>query len=292
MGKFVYRNEESMRKMHTFYDKVLASLDVEYSSFCVDTSYGNTHIITVGDTTKKPVFTLHGGNGINPLNIQLFSPLLDEYYFIAPDVIGMPGKSEPYRNINPKKDDYANWINEVLIQLKIDNIMFVVSSYSASMMLSFATSYPEKISKAVLLKPSGIAHGPMLPIIWNMSIPFIKYYFRPSPKTLKGIMDSMVGNDDDIWREFLDLMMSSYKMEMRAPREYEKDELINFTAPLFIIASPNDIFFPAGVVFSKADKIFAGKLTKMEVLDKHLPSQKTMVDVCRAIVDFDKSSTK
>ncbi len=30
-GKFVYKNEDSMKKMHAFYDKTLASLDVPYS---------------------------------------------------------------------------------------------------------------------------------------------------------------------------------------------------------------------------------------------------------------------
>ena len=30
-GKFVYKNEDSLKKMHEFYDKTLASLDVPYS---------------------------------------------------------------------------------------------------------------------------------------------------------------------------------------------------------------------------------------------------------------------
>ena len=30
-GKFVYKNKDSMKKMHEFYDKTLASLDVLYS---------------------------------------------------------------------------------------------------------------------------------------------------------------------------------------------------------------------------------------------------------------------
>lgn len=49
------------------------------------------------------IFMIHGGNGISPLNIKLFLPLLKEYCMIAPDVIGMPGKSEPYRNLNTVK---------------------------------------------------------------------------------------------------------------------------------------------------------------------------------------------
>jgi len=287
MGKFVYKSEESMQQMHTFYDKALASLHVETDAFYIQTSFGKTHIVIVGDTNKKPLFTLHGGNGISPLNIRLFLPLLDEYYIIAPDVIGMPGKSEPYRNLSPKKDDYANWICEILDALKIDNIMFVVSSYSAAMMLSLATVHPERITKAALLVPSGIARGPLLPIMWSMSIPFMKYYFRPSEKALQGIMDTMVSEGDALWCEFLDLMMSSYKMEMRPPKFFRKEELTRFTAPLLIIASSEDVFFPDVAVFSKADKMFAGEITKMNIPGKHLPAPQTMADVCKAIVDWD-----
>ena len=165
--------------------------------------------------------------------------------------------------------------------------MFVVSSYSSAMMLSLAKVHPERISKAVLLVPSGIAHGPLPTIIWNMSIPFIKYYFHPSRKALEGIMNTMVTDGDDMWCEFLDLMMTSYKMEMRSPREYKKDELSNFTAPVLIIASSEDIFFPDYKVFPKADRIFAGRIEKMKITGKHLPSQKTMAEVCKAIIAFD-----
>jgi len=287
MGKFVYKNEESMKKIHAFYDKALASLNVDYEDFNIQTSFGKTHILIVGDKNKKPLFTLHGGNGINPLNLQLFLPLLDEYYFIAPDVIGMPGKSEPYRNLCPKKDDYGNWINEILDELEIDNIMFVVSSYSSAMTLSLAKVYPEKISKAALVVPSGIARGPLLPIMWSMSIPFMKYYFSPSKKTMDGILNTMGGKGEDIWYEFFDLMMTSYKMEMRAPKFFNKDELTRFISPVLIIASSEDVFFPANAVFSKADKIFTGEVKKMKISGKHLPSPSVMDDVCKAIVDFD-----
>ena len=36
-GKFVYKNEDSIKKMHEFYDKTLASLDVPYSEDYFDT---------------------------------------------------------------------------------------------------------------------------------------------------------------------------------------------------------------------------------------------------------------
>ena len=52
-GKFVYKNEDCMRKMYEFYDKSLASLDVPYSEDYFDTSFGKTHCLLVGDPQKQ-----------------------------------------------------------------------------------------------------------------------------------------------------------------------------------------------------------------------------------------------
>ena len=289
-GKFVYKNEDSMKKMHEFYDKTLASLDVPYSEDYFDTSFGRTHCLLVGDLEKPRICTIHGGNGITTLNLKLFLPLLEEYCIIAPDVIGMPGKSDPYRNISSRKDEYGLWIREVLDHYKEDRISFVVSSYSSAMFLSFAGMYPENVRSALLLVPSGIAHGSVLPMMGKMVVPFMKYYFSPSVKTLDAVIESMGGKEDPVWREFFDIMMSSYKMEMRPPREYKKREMISFKAPLLIIASEKDIFFPAGRVFRRAREIFAGPITTIEIESKHLPSDKTMADVCKRTIEFLKNS--
>ena len=285
-GKFVYRDENSMKKMQEFYEKTLESLCVPYVENYFDTSFGKTHCLLVGDAEKPRICTIHGGNGITTLNLKLFLPLLDEYCIIAPDVIGMPGKSDPYRNISSKKDEYGLWIEEVLDYYREDKISFVVSSYSSAMLLSFAKRRPERVTSALLLNPSGIAHGPVLPMMGKMVVPFLKYYLSPTEKTLDTVMETMGGKDDIYWREFFDLMMSSYKMEMKPPREYVREELKQFKAPLLIVASKNDIFFPAGRVFKKAKDIFAGPIITVETDSKHLPSDVTMTGVCNKTKEF------
>lgn len=288
MGKYVYKNEESMKKIHAFYDKAMDQLNVKYRELYIETTYGNTHILIVGDENKPSIITLHGGNGISPLNIRLFLPLLENFCIIAPDVIGMPGKSEPYRNLDTNKDDYAIWISEIMDSLHICKGMFAVSSYSAAMAFSLAKKHPERIEKCVLLVPSGIAHGPIIPMMWKMAVPFMKYYFKPSHKSLDSVMDTMVSEGDDLWREFLDLMMSSYKMEMRAPKEFSKKELKNFQSPILLFASDEDIFFPASKVFPRAKRIFKGPVHTYEVTGKHLPSKEKMNFVCDKISEFCK----
>lgn len=286
MGKYVYKNKECMDKMHSFYDKALSSLNIDYEECYIDTSFGKTHVLIIGNQANKRLITLHGGNGISPLNIKLFLPLLKEYCIIAPDVIGMPGKSEPYRNLNTNKDDYGLWIGEIMDNMKLQKSLFAVSSYSAAMLLSLAKISPERIEKALLLVPSGIAHGKIAPMMSKMVMPFMKYYFKPNPSTLKTVVETMVTESDDLWCEFLDVMMSSYKMEMRPPREFSKKELAGFNADIILFASENDIFFPASRVFPKAKPLFNGKSKLLEINSKHLPDEKTMKFVCEETIAF------
>lgn len=285
-GRFVYKDQESMQKMREFYDKTLAALDVPYREDYFDTSFGRTHCLLVGDPDKPRICTIHGGNGITTLNLKLFLPLLEDYSMITPDVVGMPGKSAPYRNISSRKDEYGLWIREVLEHYNVEKIHFAVSSYSASMLLSFAGYHPEMIDRSLLLVPSGIAHGPYMPMLVKMMIPFVKYYFRPSVKTLNTVIETLGGESSAIWREFFDLMMSAYKMELKAPKEYGKDELASFNAPLLIIASRGDIFFPADKVFKRAKEIFNGLIITVETDSKHLPTEEAMVGICKMAKEF------
>jgi pimeloyl-ACP methyl ester carboxylesterase len=285
-GIFVYKNENSLTRTHEFYDKTLASLNVPYIENDIETSFGKTHCLLVGDPEKPRICTIHGGNGITTLNLKLFLPLLENFSIIAPDVVGMPGKSAPYRNISSRKDEYGLWIREILDHYDVKKISFVVSSYSSAMFLSFAKYYPEMVDKALLLVPSGIAHGPVFPMLGKMVIPFIKYYFKPTEKGLDSVIESMGGKSDKVWREFFDIMMSSYKMEMKPPREYKAKELASFTSPLLIVASDRDIFFPADKVFAKAEKIFKGPITTMKIDSLHLPDEETMTEVCKKTAEF------
>ena len=285
-GIFVYKNENCMKRMQEFYDKTLASLNVPYIENNIETSFGPTHCLLVGDPEKPRICTIHGGNGITTLNLKLFLPLLSQFCIISPDVVGMPGKSAPYRNISSRKDEYGLWIKEILDHYDVKKIPFVVSSYSSAMFLSFARYYPEMIDKALLLVPSGIAHGPILPMIGKMVVPFIKYYFKPSEKSLDAVIETMGGKSDEVWREFFDIMMSSYKMEMKPPREYKAKELDSFNSPLLIIASDRDIFFPADKVFAQAEKIFKGPITTMKIDSLHLPDEDTMKEVCKKTAEF------
>lgn len=82
------------------------------------------------------------------------------------------------------------------------------------------------------------------------------------------------------------LINGKIRLQKSGKSEYSKKEMVAFKAPLLIMASPNDIFFPANKVFSKAKKIFSGPVTTVEIDSKHLPSDEVMVEVCQRAKDF------
>ena len=102
-------------------------------------------------------------------------------------------------------------------------------------------------------------------------------------------MKLMATEDDEQMEEFFKLMMSSYKMEMKPPREFSKDDLKNFTAPILLFASDDDIFFPAKRVFPRAKEIFATMPELIKISGNHLPSADTMAFVCERIGEAFKS---
>jgi hypothetical protein len=75
-------------------------------------------------------------------------------------------------------------------------------------------------------------------------------------------------------------------MEMKPPREFNREDLKRFRSPVILFASDDDIFFPADKVFSRAKEIFINQPELCRITGNHLPSSDTMSFVCGRIKDF------
>lgn len=283
--KSIYRSKDSETKMMELYDKQLSRLGIEYEERMIDTQFGVTHVLVTGPKDAPPLVTIHGGNGNNPLNLSLFLTLTKYFRIFAPDTIGFPGKSEQVR-LSPKDNSYGKWVVDVLNGLNLSSVPFVTSSYGAGILLQTASISPERISHAILLVPSGIAHGPILPMIYKLIIPWTMYKFFPTRDRLIKAFAPMMTEINEDFLEFTDAMLCNYKMELRGPREVSKEELINFNAPTFVIASKDDIFFPAHKVIPKAMKIINNVVKTEYIYGKHLSSKKTLEYVNSKIIEF------
>ena len=91
--KKVYKSKQSEAIMMELYDKQLKSLNIAHEDLYVETRFGKTHILKVGNPDGKPLLFFHGGNSTAPHNLERFPTLLDKFCVYAVDTIGHPGKS-------------------------------------------------------------------------------------------------------------------------------------------------------------------------------------------------------
>ena len=282
--KSIYKNKNCEIEMMDVYDRQLTRLGIEYEEKMINTRFGNTHVLILGPKDASPLITLHGGNGNSPLNLSLFLPLTKCFRVYAPDTIGFPGKSDQTR-LSPKDNSYGQWVVDVMDGLNLKSVPFVTSSYSSSILLQLAYIAPERISQAILHVPSGIAHGPIMPMI-KIIVQWLMYPLFPKRDRLINALQCMMTEINEDFLEFCDVMLRDYRMELRGPKEFTKRELKNFKAPTFVISARDDVFFPADKVIPKAKEIIPN-LTKTEYIDGgHLSSKKTLEHVNREIIKF------
>jgi pimeloyl-ACP methyl ester carboxylesterase len=271
----VYKSQNSEAMMMTLYDRQMECLGLEYENRTIRTRFGDTHIVITGSRSAPPVITVHGGNGNTPLNLTLFKPLIANYRVYALDTIGHPGKSAQSR-LSPNDGSYGKWLIDVLDGLGFESVPFVTSSYGASIVLQAAAMAPQRLSGAALCVPSGIAHGPLLPMLSQLIIPWMLYGLSPTRERLLKAFEPMMTDVNEDFLEFTDAMLQHVKMELRGPRELSKKELSGFSSPVLVIAAQDDIFFPANRVLPRAHEIIPNLVAAESITGRHLPSKQTL----------------
>jgi len=93
MKSRVYKNLESKKAMLSLYDTQMSSLNIGYEDLVVNTRFGDTHVVRLGNPDGDPIVLFHGGNSTTPFSLKDFLFLSNDYLLFAPDTIGHPGKS-------------------------------------------------------------------------------------------------------------------------------------------------------------------------------------------------------
>ena len=152
----IYKSETGERLIRERYLAFLKHWPVENQQLRLPTSQGETFVVACGDPGAPPLVLLHGG-AINSAmwmgDVQAFAARFRVY---AIDLIGEPGLSAPSRPpLN--SEAYALWIDEVLTGLGVERASFVGGSLGGWLVLDYATRRPERVVKAAVLCPGGVA---------------------------------------------------------------------------------------------------------------------------------------
>lgn len=151
----IYKSPAGEQVVMALYERLLARWSVPCETLYVPTRHGQTFVVVSGDKSRPPLVLLHGAGS----NSAIWAGDAAEYgrffHIYAVDLIGEPGKSAPNR---PPWESaaYAEWLEDVLNELKIDKTTLVGISQGAWTALKFAIYAPQRAEKLVLISPGGI----------------------------------------------------------------------------------------------------------------------------------------
>ncbi|MEE3852546.1 alpha/beta hydrolase [Gordonia sp. LSe1-13] len=113
-----------------------------------------------GPPDGPPVLLLHGGGATSMAWTALIERIGGTgHRFVAPDLIGDPGRSRNTGDRLRTVDDLCAWVNTVLTETSCERVDVVAHSYGAMLALAYAVRFPERVGRLILLDPNSCFAG-------------------------------------------------------------------------------------------------------------------------------------
>jgi pimeloyl-ACP methyl ester carboxylesterase len=277
MAESIYRSPAGETELRALYQEARAALGRGCESHFVPTRYGTTHVLVTGPASGPPAVVFQGGNFVGPYSLAWILPALAGYRVYAPDTVGHPGLSAQTR-LSPRDQSYGQWAAAVLVGLGLERVSAIGTSYGAAILLRLAELSPNRIERAVLHVPAGIAQAPLWQII-RIAMPMLLYRWRPRGMDLQRIVAPLCSEPlDDLGLRILGAVLRTVKLETGLPRLAGKAELARFTAPTLVVVGERDPLFPVDRVLARAREVIPNLTVTESLAGRHFPSR---ADVAR-----------
>lgn len=232
MKKSVFKTKEGRDKFRAYYNQVLRQFPFEQQF--IKTTFGQTFLLSAGQESNPPVILLHGSCSNSAFWFPEIMALSSNYRVYAVDIIGEAGNSDEYRP-DLSSDAFAIWIKNVLDALGLEESVIIGNSLGGWMALKFATAYPERVSKLILISSAGLAE--------------VRPQFINSIAQVDGIVpiDSAIIGKNDIPKEvleFMNLIVESYNPIEHLP-VYADKQLQQLRMPVLFIVGEDDFIIDA-----------------------------------------------
>ncbi|WDV46509.1 alpha/beta hydrolase [Clostridiaceae bacterium M8S5] len=258
MAKSIFKSNEGKKAIIKHYETTMELWPLPYEEEYINTRYGKTYVVKSGDIAKQPLILIHGSCSNSSMWIGDVLELSEHYYVIAIDIIGEAGKSDENR-LNLKSDEYALWIKDILDSLNISKAIFMGNSLGGWMSLKFAITYPNRVSKLVLLATSGIAPAK------------ISFLFRSITLLMMGErgfkkLNQIVYGSDDVPIEAIEassLIANNFNPMVGALPVFTDEEMSKIKNPVLFIGGENDALLPTKKTSERLLKLLPKAKTKV-----------------------------
>jgi pimeloyl-ACP methyl ester carboxylesterase len=272
----VYRSNQGQKALQLFYDDILANWPLPFETEMLSTRHGRTFVIACGCELAPPLILLHGSAsnaGAWRTDVLNYSKT---YRVYAVDMPGEPGKSAlnrpSWHNL-----DFAEWLQDVLNGLQIQRAAFVGMSQGAWAAIRFASCYPKRVQKLVLMGPGGIV--PARKSFVRKAI----FYSLFGSAGVKRIRRMIVGDQPlppDTTR-FMDLTMKHFKARIEKEYIFTDEELEQLNMPVLFIGGLQDAIRSSTDIAARLEKL----IPQFKAL--LLPEQgHVLINLTEPVIDF------
>ena len=269
----LFKTEKGKKEILSLYDQKLDELNIEFEYLKIDTSFGATNIIATGTSSNPAILLIHGSNGCAPIALETYPNLGKHFKVYAIDVLAQPNKSAETR-LSMKDDSYGQWINEIIISLKIENVTLAGFSFGGLIILKTLEFDENKIKEVYLSAPAYIVNGNPLKALFKFFIPMKRFMKTKKTKYLERFLDSAFTEKDDFAHKYLAAVFSHFTMDFTPVPVIKSINASKIRTPITLISAENDIIFPGGKMIKRAKKIFPSlKNTLLLESSKHVQNR-------------------
>ena len=271
--KSLFQSKQGKKEILSLYDEKLKSLEIEFEYLTINTSFGNTNIITAGNPLNPPIMLVHGSNGCAPIALETYSNLHKSYRVYAIDVLAQPNKSAETR-LSMKDDSYGKWVIELIEKLKIDRVSMAGFSFGGLIILKTLEYDESKISEVFLSSPAYIVNGNPLKALFKIFIPMKQYMKTKNTKYIEKFLAELFTTRDEFAYKYLSKVFVEFEMDFTPVPIIKANKARNIKTPITVFAAQNDVIFPGKKMLKRAKKIFPSlKLSKLIIDSKHVQSK-------------------
>lgn len=281
-------NTESRKQMIDLYYQKLEQLQMDVTMQTIETSFGDTNVIKTKANKKPPLILVHSFYSCAPNALEYCKGLEKYFQIYVIDVLGVSVLGD-FNHLNQKKEDYQQWIYEILARLQVTNAYLVGISLGAFISLKALTLCSDRFKMAFLISPAGIIPKNSLQIFLKITIPKFLYHYSKKEKYLTKIKTIIVDNKIDS-KYFLHSLTSSSNDKIILNLKITKRDIKQIQTPIHIIAAENDIFYSGRKIIKRAKKCLP---TLQEVIllaeRKHLLSHQHQEEIRNHILNTTKN---
>ena len=262
----LYKSETGKVEILNLYNQKLAGLNINYQYQVVETSFGTTNVIIVGDASKPPILIVHGSNGCAPIALETYSGLEAHFQVFAVDVVAQPNKSAETR-LSMKNDDYGKWLHEVIDHLKLKNVTLAGFSFGGLVILKALEFKDANIKEVFLTAPAYLVNGNPLKALFKVFIPMKRYIKTKKVTYVERFLNELFTEKDAFAIEFLSKVFLHFKMDFSPVPIIKTQAAKAIKTSITLIAAKNDLMFPGEKMIKRANKIFPS-LKKVILLEQ------------------------